>query len=82
MTLARCGHCRKLAPIWSQLARQMQNKLTVAEVNCDDNAYLCQSHDIQGYPTLIYFFDGSKADYTGGRSIDQLKSFAEKASAP
>jgi thioredoxin domain-containing protein 5 len=77
-----CGHCKKLAPIWKQLAQQMKNKLTIADVNCDDNASLCKSQSIEGYPTLI-FFDGNgvKSEYNGGRKLDQLKAFSEKASA-
>jgi hypothetical protein len=82
MIFARCGHCKRLAPTWSQLARYMQHKLAVADVNCDENTQLCQSFDVQGYPTLIYFSGGSKTEYTGGRSIEQLKSFAEKVIAP
>ncbi|TFK35040.1 protein disulfide isomerase [Crucibulum laeve] len=76
-----CGHCKKLAPIWNQLARHMQNKVTIAEVNCDDHSDLCKAEGVQGYPTLIYFGNGVKSEYNGGRKIDQLKSFAEKASA-
>ena len=77
-----CGHCKMLAPVWKQLARQMQNKLTIAEVNCDDNSALCKSQNIEGYPTLIYFdSNGVKSEYNGGRKIDQLKVFVEKAAA-
>ena len=75
-----CGHCKKLAPIWKQLARHMKNKLTIAEVNCDENSSLCKSQSIEGYPTLIYFDkDGLKSEYNGGRKLDQLKAFSEKA---
>jgi thioredoxin domain-containing protein 5 len=77
-----CGHCKKLAPVWQQLARHMQNKLTIAEVNCDDNSSLCKSQGIEGYPTLIYF-DGSggRSEYNGGRKLDQFKAFAEKTTS-
>jgi thioredoxin domain-containing protein 5 len=77
-----CGHCKKLAPAWKQLARHMQNKLTIAEVNCDEHGALCKSHNIQGYPTLLYFpAEGQSIEYNGGRKIDQLKLFAESATA-
>jgi len=80
-----CGHCKKLAPTWKQLAKHMQNKLTVAEVNCDDNSALCKSQGIQGYPTLVWFGKGEdgpgRSEYNGGRKLDQLRTFAEKASS-
>ena len=77
-----CGHCKKLAPVWKQLARHMQNKLTIAEVNCDDNSSFCKSQNIEGYPTLIFFdSNGVKSEYNAGRKIDQLRAFADKAAA-
>lgn len=77
-----CGHCKKLAPIWKQLGRHMQNKLTIGQVNCDDHGALCKSHGVQGYPTLIYLSEGGlRSEYNGGRKLEQLKSFAEKASS-
>jgi hypothetical protein len=32
-----CGHCKHLAPVWDTMAKQLQNKVNVAEVNCEDN---------------------------------------------
>ncbi|KAI6119926.1 thioredoxin-like protein [Pisolithus croceorrhizus] len=77
-----CGHCKKLAPTWSQLARHMQHKLNIAEVNCDDQKPLCSSQGIPGYPTLLYYAHGVKTEYTGGRKYDQLVAFSEHASHP
>jgi len=77
-----CGHCKKLAPAWKQLARHMQSKLTIAEVNCDEHGMFCKSHNIQGYPTLLYFpEEGQSIEYTGVRKVEQLKVFAENATA-
>lgn len=80
-----CGHCKKLAPTWKQLARHMQDKVTVAEVNCDDHSSLCKAQGIQGYPTLVWYaagdVPGGKSEYNGGRKLEILKTFAEKASA-
>ena len=78
----RCGHCKKLAPTWIQLAKHMQHQLNVAEVNCDENDALCRSQEVLGYPMLQYYLGGVKTEYTGGRKIDQLKAFAEKAATP
>lgn len=78
-----CGHCKKLAPTWAQLAEQMRNQLTVAEVNCDDYNALCRAEDVQGYPMLFYYGDdGMKTEYTGGRKLKQLQAFVEKVLKP
>ena len=77
-----CGHCKRLAPIWTQLGRHMKDKLTIAEVDCDEHNSLCRSHNVQGYPTLLFFTDeGTSVEYNGGRKLDQLKSFSENASS-
>jgi len=78
-----CGHCKKLAPIWVQLAEQMRNRLTVAEVNCEEHNDLCRGEDVQGYPMLFYYGDdGVKTEYTGGRKPEQLQAFVEKVLKP
>jgi thioredoxin domain-containing protein 5 len=78
-----CGHCKKLAPIWSQLAEQMRNQLTVAEVNCEEHNAICRAEDVQGYPMLFYYGDdGVKTEYTGGRKLEQLQVFVEKVLKP
>ena len=78
-----CGHCKKLAPIWTQLAEQMKNQLTIAEVNCDEHNALCRAEDVQGYPMLFYYGDdGAKTEYSGGRKSEQLQAFVEKVLKP
>jgi thioredoxin domain-containing protein 5 len=59
----------------------MQHKLNVAEVNCEDHSALCKSQDVSGYPMLVYYANGAKTEYTGGRKFDLLKTFTEKAAA-
>ena len=60
----------------------MQYQLDIAEVNCDENTALCTSQQVKGYPTLIFYSGGNKAEYTGRRKFDQLMSFVRDASAP
>jgi len=78
-----CGHCKKLAPTWTQLAEQMKNQLTIAEVNCDEHPVLCRAEDVQGYPMLFYYGDdGVKTEYTGGRKLEQLQAFVAQVLKP
>ncbi|KAG6329791.1 hypothetical protein ID866_9299 [Astraeus odoratus] len=77
-----CGHCKKLAPTWAQLARHMQHKMNIAEVDCDQHKQLCASQGINGYPTLIFYAHGAKTEYGGSRKYDQLIAFTEQASNP
>jgi thioredoxin domain-containing protein 5 len=78
----RCGHCQKLAPHWTSLASHMKSKLNIAEVNCDDQPSVCKAEGIQGYPMLFYYANGVKTEYNGGRKLEAMRTFAEKASEP
>ncbi|KAH0587068.1 Thioredoxin domain-containing protein 5 [Termitomyces sp. J132] len=77
-----CGHCKKLAPVWKQLAHAMKGKLNIVQVNCDDHSAICKAHNVQGYPTLVYISSGGiRSEYNGGRKLDELRNFAEKAAS-
>jgi thiol-disulfide isomerase/thioredoxin len=32
-----CGHCKHLNPIWEKLAKRLNGKVRLGEVNCEDN---------------------------------------------
>ena len=78
-----CGHCKHLAPTWTDLYESHQEELNVGHVDCtsDLGKGLCQLQEIRGYPTLLYFSpDPAHNDkffkYQGPRSIDALEKFA------
>ncbi|KIM20922.1 hypothetical protein M408DRAFT_118006 [Serendipita vermifera MAFF 305830] len=77
-----CGHCQKLAPIWTELAQELKGVVNVAEVNCDIHGSLCRNVGIEGYPTVIFYLNGRKVDYTGRKALDAMATFARKAVAP
>eukprot|EP00029_Vermamoeba_vermiformis_P013263 TRINITY_DN817_c0_g1_i1.p1 TRINITY_DN817_c0_g1~~TRINITY_DN817_c0_g1_i1.p1 ORF type:complete len:311 (+),score=92.97 TRINITY_DN817_c0_g1_i1:275-1207(+) len=74
-----CGHCKKLAPIWEELTKTLEEEkvgVKAVQVNCDANKPLCKSYGVSGYPTLKLFQNGKEARYTGARTLDELKKFA------
>lgn len=50
-----CGHCKKLAPIWDQLAEELKDvpHLTIAKMDATANEV--EGVDIKGYPTLKWY---------------------------
>ncbi|KAF1834081.1 thioredoxin-like protein [Decorospora gaudefroyi] len=76
-----CHHCQALAPTWANLARQMQGKLNIGEVNCDVEKKLCKDAHVRGYPTMLFFRGGERIEYGGLRGLGDLLDYAEKAGA-
>lgn len=75
-----CGHCRRIAPTWEDLARKTvgNTDITIAEVDCTSEASkeLCTQEGVEGYPTMILYKDGEKVEeYNGSRELDALYTF-------
>jgi len=84
-----CGHCKAIAPAWSQLEGDFASSSTavIASVDCDndENSGLCSEYGVEGFPTIKYINDGtgpSGGDYEGGRTYEDLKEFADENLGP
>ncbi|KAG8688702.1 hypothetical protein FRC11_004943 [Ceratobasidium sp. 423] len=77
-----CGHCKKLAPVWAELATRTKGQVSIAEVNCEQYGALCKSQNVDGYPMLFFYNAGQKVDFRGGRKIEPLEQFVLRAVAP
>ncbi|KAF9158813.1 hypothetical protein DFQ26_007205 [Actinomortierella ambigua] len=77
----QCPHCRRLAPVWEDLAVghkdwERTKGFKFAEVNCLIEGDLCEDHDIRGYPTLNLYYKGKLVDkYNKARSQEQLSEY-------
>ena len=75
-----CGHCKKLAPVWEELATALdssKDKVSIAKVDADAEKDLGKRFGVQGFPT-IKWFDGKSdkpEDYNGGRDLESLQEF-------
>lgn len=74
-----CHHCQALAPSWLEMAKELQGKLNVGEVNCDVEGRLCKEVRVKAYPTLLFFRGGERVEYDGLRGLGDLINYAKKA---
>jgi protein disulfide isomerase family A protein 3 len=78
-----CGHCKKLTPIFEELAEKMAAE-DVAIVKMDATANdVPPQFEVKGFPTLFWLPKGSKkvTNFNGGRELDDfVKYIAENAS--
>ncbi len=68
-----CGHCARLKPVWKQLYQQCKEH-TIGAIDAVKHKELVHMLNIRGYPTiLIVMNNGKLTEYTGDRSLEDLK---------
>lgn len=66
-----CGHCKALKPEYESAATQLKDKdIALIKVDCTEETELCQTHGVEGYPTLKVFRGSDNKPYTGQRKAD------------
>ena len=56
-----CGPCKQIAPALEEIADEMDQSVTVAKLNIDDNPVTPTKFGVRGIPTLMLFKDGQVA---------------------
>lgn len=73
-----CGHCKNMAETWKNLAGY-SSEVQIAEVDCITEKKTCGTHEIKGFPTLLFFKDGKKVDsYQGDRKMESFKNYIDQ----
>merc|ERR1712219_19483 len=67
-----CGHCKRLAPTWEEVATELKGKVNVAKVDVTENQELGKQFGVKGFPTLLLFKNGKMEKYKGDRSKEAL----------
>jgi len=76
-----CGHCKKLAPTFEELATNfIKEPVIIASVDADQHKSLGSQFSVQGFPTIKYFPANSKEpeEYNGGREIADFTDFLNR----
>jgi protein disulfide-isomerase len=63
------------------MARKMEGKVNIGEVNCDIEKRLCRDVKVKAYPTILFFRGGERIEYDGLRGLGDLIHFAHKTLA-
>jgi len=72
-----CGFCKKLAPIYEDLATKLKSHkdLKIARVDCKQEHLTCQRFSVKSYPTLKIIKDEYVYDYKGERTFNDMSEF-------
>ena len=73
-----CGPCKMIAPVLDDIATTYEGKLSIAQLNIDDNQETPAKHGVRGIPTLMLFKNGNvEATKVGALSKSQLQAFLD-----
>jgi len=80
-----CGHCKKIAPVWEELAKDLQHvpSLVIAKIDATAND-VDPSLGIRGFPTIKFFPANNKdapIEYAGDRSKADFITFLAQHSS-
>lgn len=72
-----CGHCKKLAPIWDELAEAYASNTDLVIAKFDATANEAEGVNVRGYPTLIFYPKGGSepVTYDGDRDLEGFKNW-------
>ena len=74
-----CGHCKKLKPVFEQVAEHFhrsEHEVKVARIDGATHPGLMAPFDIKGYPTVVLLRNGERiADFDGARTFVSMQQF-------
>jgi len=75
-----CGHCKTALPEFNKLKNadivdSDGNKVNFKTVDCEENRELAKKENINGYPTIKMYKNGSSIDYNGERTKESMENF-------
>lgn len=76
-----CGHCKKLEPIYTELATKLAAFPDIVIAKMDATANEHSSLNVKGFPTIKFFKKGSNGvaiDFEGDRTLEGFLKFLEK----
>mmetsp|Transcript_17722 Transcript_17722/g.12650 ORF Transcript_17722/g.12650 Transcript_17722/m.12650 type:complete len:281 (+) Transcript_17722:98-940(+) len=80
-----CGHCKKLAPEYSAAAKELAERdppMYLAKIDATANKKQAGKHAVRGYPSLFFYKNGERMQYSGGRNKQAIVDWVSKRAGP
>jgi thioredoxin 1 len=75
-----CGPCKMIAPALEELAGELQDRVTIAKINIDENPHIPQKYGVRGIPTMMIFSQGQvAATKVGALPKSKIKEWIESS---
>lgn len=74
-----CGPCKKLAPLFRELAREYEGKVKFGKINIDYAKSVAEKKSVKQIPTMILFKDGQELKRRGPGSKAEIAAWIDSA---
>lgn len=75
-----CGPCRAMAPVLSELKAKLGDRVTIVEIDVDENTDLAVKMRVMGVPTFMVYKNGRQLwSEAGTFTLETLKKIIENA---
>lgn len=75
----RCPDCQAFTPLWRDVAVQLKDVVTVADLDCAVQEKTCESLEIDNYPTFISSANGEiLGRMARTRTVEQMVKYGKK----
>ena len=75
-----CGPCKQIAPILEELSNELEERVTIAKLNIDENPQTPTQYGVRSIPTMILFKDGQAAAIKiGAIAKSDLRAWLEES---
>jgi len=78
-----CGHCKKLAPIYEEVAQKLAHNTNLVIAKMDSTANETDKVSVQGFPTIKFWPAGNKTapkEFEGERTVEGFIEYLTKHS--
>jgi len=79
-----CGHCKKLTPIYDELAKNLKHNTNLVIAKMDSTANEVETVSVQGFPTIKFWPANNKStpmDFNGDRTVEGFTKFLKENSS-
>ncbi|CAB93012.4 ER membrane protein disulfide isomerase Pdi4 [Schizosaccharomyces pombe] len=81
VSLKHCEDCFHWEAVWSSITRNTDERLKMAQVNCDEEKEMCNHFHIKKFPTFRVFQGFDSIQYNGPLKYQQLLSYSNQVAS-
>ncbi|XP_059140714.1 protein disulfide-isomerase TMX3-like [Physella acuta] len=80
-----CGHCKKLEPVYREVAKELtqtNSEVKVGKLDCTRYSQIASEFSVKGFPTIMFIHGERVFTHRGDRTKEDILEFVLRAQGP